>query len=244
MMSEKGQRHIRFAAGDQRQQPVHDQGIPRITIPPFNAFGDVATPISRRDNDYQLIYNLSWARGSHNLNFGAMYKRLQFNPLVTSNKRGQFSFSNNYYTNNAFGDFLLGLPTSAQGGVGSTAVYLRGNEWQGYAQDNWRVSKRLTLNLGLRYEYASPLSGKNNRWATLDIPNRRVIIASEGGQIYPRELWIPGIEQQLAPLPIITSEDARLERSLVNKDRNNFAPRIGMAYGITLLIRRRRPHPR
>jgi hypothetical protein len=59
-----------------------------------------------------------------------------------------------------------------------------------------------------------------------------VIIASEDGQTYPRELWIPGIEQQLAPLPIITSEDAGLDRSLVNKDRNNFAPRIGLAYDL------------
>ncbi|MCI0337506.1 MAG: TonB-dependent receptor [Acidobacteria bacterium] len=208
-----------------------DRGIPRITMAPFNAFGDVATAISRRDNDHQLIYNLSWTLSSHNLNFGAMYKRVQFNPLVPSNKRGQFSFTGTF-TNNAFGDFLLGLPGSAQGGVGSTAVYLRGNEWHGYVQDNWKVSKRLTLNLGLRYEYASPLSEKYNRWATLDIPNRRVIIASEDGQIYPRELWIPGIEQLLAPLPIVTSEDAGLDRSLVNKDANNFAPRVGFAFDL------------
>src|SRR5262245_63072354 len=88
-----------------------DRGIPRITMPPFNAFGDVATPISRRDNDLQLNSNISWFRGRHNLNFGGMYKRIQFNPQIPSNKRGQFSFTGTY-TNNAFGDFLLGLPAS------------------------------------------------------------------------------------------------------------------------------------
>ncbi len=205
-----------------------DQGIPRIVISPFNTFGDATTAISRRDNDYQLNYNLSWSRGSHNLNFGAMYKRLQFNPLIPSSKRGQFTFTGTY-TGNAFGDFLLGLPFNARGGAGSSAVYLRGNEWHGYLQDNWKATKRLTLNLGLRYEYASPFSEKYNRWSTLDVLGRRVIVASEDNQTYPQELWIPGIAQQLAPLPIVTSEVAHLDRSLANKDMNNFAPRIGLA---------------
>src|SRR5262245_11580774 len=205
-----------------------DRGLPRITLAPFNAFGDVATPISRRDNDYQSSYNLSWFLGKHNLNFGGSYKRVQFNPFVPSNKRGQFTFDGRY-TGNVFGDFLLGLPSFAQGGSGNITVYLRGNEYQGYLQDDLKVSKRLTVNLGLRYEYSSPLSEKYNRWATLDIQNRRVIVASEGGKTYPRELWVPGIAQQLAPLPIVTSQDAGLDRSLVNKETKNFAPRVGLA---------------
>jgi hypothetical protein len=214
-----------------------DQGIPRITISGFNAFGDIATPISRRDNDYQANYNLSWFRGSHNFIFGGMYKRLQYNPFIVSNKRGQFSFSPitnllNRFTGNPFADFLLGLPTSANGGFGDVSIYLRGNEWHGFVQDNWKATRRLTVNLGFRYEYASPFTEKNHRWSTLDIQNRRVIIASEDGQAYPQNLWIPGIQQQLAPLPIVTSEDAGLDPSLVNKDMNNVAPRIGLAFDI------------
>jgi hypothetical protein len=208
-----------------------DRGVPRITLAPFNAFGDVATPISRRDNDYQFNYNISWFLGNHNLNLGGAYKRVQFNPFIPSNKRGQFTFDGRY-TGNVFADFLLGLPGSAQGGAGNTAVYLRGNEYYAYAQDDWKVSRRLTINLGLRYEYVSPLSEKFNRWATLDIQNRRVIVASEDGQTYPRELWVPGIAAQLAPLPIVTSEDAGLNRALVNRDANNFAPRIGLAFDL------------
>ncbi len=208
-----------------------DRGIPRIIVAPFNSFGDVTTPLSRRDNDYQLNYNISWFLGKHSLNLGSQYKRIQFNPVIASSKRGQFTFTTTY-TGNAFADFLLGLPANARVGSGSSQVYLRGNEWQGFVQDDVKVSKRLTVNLGVRYEYASPLSEKFNRWATLDIQNRRVIVASEGGKTYPRALWVPGIEQQLAPLPIVTSEDAGLDRSLVNKDRNNFAPRIGFAFDL------------
>jgi hypothetical protein len=208
-----------------------DRGIPRITLAPFNAFGDVATPISRRDNDYQFSYNISWFLGNHSLNLGGAYKRVQFNPFIPSNKRGQFTFDGRY-TGNVFADFLLGLPGSAQGGAGNTAVYLRGNEYYAYAQDDWKVSRRLTVNLGLRYEYVSPLSEKFNRWATLDIQNRRVIVASEDGRTYPQELWVPGIAAQLAPLPIVTSEDAGLNRALVNRDTNNFAPRVGLAFDL------------
>jgi carboxypeptidase family protein len=210
-----------------------DQGIPRITIAGFNAFGDIATPISRRDNDYQANYSLSWFRGSHNFIFGGMFRRLQYNPFIVSNKRGQFSFNPSpNFTGNPFADFLLGLPTTANGGFGDVSIYLRGNEWHGFVQDNWKATRRLTVNLGVRYEYASPFTEKNNRWSTLDIQNRRVIVASEGGQTYPQNLWIPGIQQQLAPLPIVTSEDAGLDPSLVNKDLNNVAPRIGLAFDI------------
>ncbi len=171
-----------------------DRGIPRIIVAPFNSFGDVTTPLSRRDNDYQLNYNISWFLGKHSLNLGSQYKRIQFNPVIASSKRGQFTFTTTY-TGNAFADFLLGLPANARVGSGSSQVYLRGNEWQGFVQDDVKVSKRLTVNLGVRYEYASPLSEKFNRWATLDIQNRRVIVASEGGKTYPRALWVPGIEQ-------------------------------------------------
>jgi Carboxypeptidase regulatory-like domain len=208
-----------------------DRGIPRILVAPFNSFGDVATPLSRRDNDYQLNYNVSWLRGKHNLNFGALYKRVQFNPVIAFSMRGQFTFTGTH-TGDAFADFLLGLPFNARGGAGSTQVYLRGNEWHGFVHDDWKVSERLTVNLGLRYEYASPLSEKYNRWSTLDVENRSVIIASEDGQTYPRSLWVPGIAQQLAPVPIVTSEDAGLDRSLVNKDLNNFAPRVGFAFDL------------
>jgi hypothetical protein len=207
-----------------------DRGIPRIIVAPFNSFGDVTTPLSRRDNDFQFNYNVSWFLGKHTLNFGAMYKRIQFNPVVPSSKRGQFTFTGNY-TGNAFADFLLGLPLNARGGSGSSQVYLRGNEYQGFVQDDWKVSQRLTVNLGVRYEYSSPFSEKFNRWSTLDIQNRQVIVASEDGQ-FPRELFIPGIEQQLAPLPIVTSEAAGLDRSLVNKDLNNVAPRVGFAFDV------------
>jgi hypothetical protein len=207
-----------------------DQGIPRITIAGFNALGDIAMPISRHDNDYQANYNLSWFRSGHNFIFGGMYKRLQYNPFIVSNKRGLFTYNDNF-TGNAFADFLLGMPSVANGGFGDVGIYLRGNEWHGFVQDNWKATKRLTVNLGLRYEYASPFTERNNRWSTLDIRNRRLIVASEDGQTYPQELWIPGIQQAVG-LPIVSSEEAGLDRSLVNKDLNNFAPRIGLAFDV------------
>lgn len=205
-------------------------GIPRIVTGLFNTWGDITFPITRRDNDFQYNYNLSYATGRHNMKFGTQIKRIQFNPDVDASARGQFTYTGRY-TGNAFADFLLGLPFSAIGGSGSRLVYLRGNEWHFYAQDDWKVMPRFTLNLGLRYEYNSPLSETRNRWATLDVRNRRLLIASQDGQTFPRELWVPGAEA-LAQLPIVTSEEAGIPRGLTFRDVNNFAPRIGVAFDV------------
>ena len=94
------------------------------------------------------------------------------------------------------------------------------------------MTRRLTVNLGLRYEYSSPLAERYNRWATLDIPNRRVIIASDGDGNISTQPFVAGIAQQLAPLPIVTSADAGINRGLVERDLNNFAPRVGLAYDL------------
>jgi len=209
----------------------HQTGIPRIVTGIFNTWGDVTFPITRRNNDFQYDVNLSYARTRYTMKLGVQYKRLQFNPDVDSSARGQFTFTG-MFTGNPFADFLLGLPQSALGSTGSRLVYLRGNEWHVYLQEDWKATPRLTLNIGIRYDYFSPLAEKRNRWANLDIRNRRLIIASQNGKTFPRELWVPGAEA-LTGIPIVTSEEAGINRALYERDLNNWAPRFGFAYALT-----------
>jgi hypothetical protein len=118
-----------------------------------------------------------------------------------------------------FADFLLGLPqqTSAQFGG---AEYFRGNYWDLYAQDEWKMRANLTLNLGVRYEYVSPLTEISNRLVNLDLS--------------------PGVLNPALPLgatpvaPILAGQagpySGSLPDSLVRPDRKDFAPRIGFAW--------------
>ena len=118
-----------------------------------------------------------------------------------------------------FADFLLGLPiqTSLQFG-GSD--HFHGNYWDLYAQDEWKMRANLTLNLGVRYEYVSPLTEENNRIANLDLA--------------------PGVLNPTLPLgatavtPILPGQTGpyygSLPPSLVRPNHNNFAPRIGFAW--------------
>ena len=211
------------------RDPVKE-GYPRIVTGIYNTWGDAANPITRRDNDFQYNYNLSWVHGTHNWKFGTEFTRIQFNPDIDPASRGQFTFTG-LYTGNAMADLLLGTPASAIGATGTRLIYLRANQWHFFAQDDWKVTRRLTLNIGVRYEYDSPFSEIHNRLSALDPVGNQLIIASENGNTYPQSLWVPGI-QALIPIPIVTSEKFGINNALVNKDLFNIDPRFGFAYDL------------
>src|SRR5207249_8515335 len=122
-----------------------------------------------------------FVRGTHNISFGMNFRRTDLNTHTDQNGRGSFSFSG--FETSAFGpdrqpipgtgydfaDFLLGLPQSSSVRFGDTSTYFRGNQWGAFINDDWRMRSNLTLNLGLRYEYFSPLSEKYGHIANLDV---------------------------------------------------------------------------
>jgi len=106
------------------------------------------TPWNNKADDYQVRDDISWTKGAHQLKFGAswaLYKKIQD---LFANTQGNFSF-NGGFTGNDFADFLLG----AAQGYNEAAVKDNGHwnnvSWASYIQDNWRVNRKLTLNLGL-----------------------------------------------------------------------------------------------
>jgi outer membrane receptor protein involved in Fe transport len=110
-----------------------------------------------------------------------------------------------------FADFLLGLPQSTSLQYGNLTYNFRGNSWGLYVQDDWRVRGNLTIDAGLRYDYAAPYIETNNRIVNLDVS--------------------PGFT---AAVPVLPGESGLYSgvfpRSLVKPDRNNVAPRVGLAW--------------
>src|SRR2546427_3718704 len=155
------------------------------------AMGDPATLTVRRNNSFDFFDNISWTSGAHSVKFGTYIYRLRFNPLSSPNARGSLNFTPRFTSSapaladgNAFADFLLGYPSSAQAGIGRGETDGRTLWTHFYAQDDWRPSGKITLNLGLRYEINTPLVETGNRFSNPEL-NRFVIARDTNGNIHP-----------------------------------------------------------
>jgi len=201
-----------------------DWGIPNLAFTNFTGLADIR-PSTRRDQTVQIQNGVIWSRGRHALRWGGDFRWIQSNLQTDQNARGSFTFTGarTAATNQGlpvegtgydFADFLFGLPqlTSIQYGGGK--YYFRGTSSDLFVQDDWRLRGNVTFNLGLRYEYVSPVRELNNRLVNLDVaPGFTAVVPVLSGQVGP----LTGI------FPL----------SLIKPDRNNFAPRIGIAWRIT-----------
>ena len=189
-------------------------GLPTQLITGFSDLGRQATnPQWQFPTVYNPKVNYTWTRGRHSLKTGYEFQHIQtevqdVNPLYGRDQySGQFSRPAGAAANNLYNlaDFMLGLrSTYALSNV--LIANLRQNMHFTYLQDDFRVNDRLTLNLGLRYEYATPWVEKDNILSNFDPVSRQMVMARDGS-----------LE----------------ERATIKPDRNNFGPRLGMAYTIT-----------
>jgi Carboxypeptidase regulatory-like domain len=203
------------------------QGVPSFTISTFaTVYGQPLSVLSRRDNTFQYVDNLTYTRGNHNLKFGGLFTRYQFNPQSDNRARGTFTYDGTL-TKNAYSDFLLGLPNISQVGIGDVTMHGRSYLLAAYAQDDWKVTTRLTINLGLRYEYLAPVTDTDGLISTLDlrdISHPRFVATNTDPQNFA-----PGVAGRF-PLPLVSAEDAGLPSSLVIPTKGMFAPRFGFAW--------------
>ena len=186
-------------------------GIPKVNIQGFDAVGrHTSTPQFQTPRSWNPRASLSWNRGVHFIKFGGEFLHVQTKINDLNATIGRMNFDNRF-TNRAVGDLLLGLPS--QLALTSFTVMDQGQDMQFYfIQDDYKVTSKLTLNLGLRYEFATPPREKENRFANFD-PVTGTMIFAKDGDIF--------------------------DRALIHPDRNNFAPRFGFAYSPTsrLVIR-------
>jgi hypothetical protein len=174
-------------------------------------------------NTYQIIDNVSWYRGRHNLKMGVDIRRYQINDQSKPQAmRGAFTFDDQL-SGLDYANFLLGYPSTSQRSIARPNAYPRSTNSGFYFQDDFKVHPKVTLNYGLRYEYQTPWVEKFDRMFTFD-PGLASLVTA--GKTIPTDL-VPAVA---ATLPIVSAADAGLPtRSLMKSDGNNWSPRLGLA---------------
>jgi hypothetical protein len=198
----------------------YDSSLPLAAGPPFiqvNGYTTVGAPITGPRDTYENAYDysgsLSWVRGKHELKFGGGFQHLHVNALQGIATNGFFVFVP-FPITDAFASFLFGQPVVFLQGRGDFSREINGKSLNWYAQDSYKVTSRLTVNLGLRYELPFPYTEEKNR-QTLWIPGRQstVMANAPAGLLYPGDRGVPA--------------------GLIPTFKKGFAPRVGVAWDPT-----------
>ena len=203
------------------REPVN-YGPPNLSFTNFASLTDAAYS-SRRTYSFNTSGSISMVRGSHTITYGFLWIHQRLNSLTEQDARGTFTFSGASTsgldasglaidgTGFDMADFLLGMPQQTTVRYNGADTYLRDDTYSGYAQDVWRATSNITVNAGLRYEYFAPFTEKYGRMANLDIaPDFSAVAVVTPGSTGPYSGVFPD--------------------GLINPDKNNFSPRIGIAW--------------
>jgi hypothetical protein len=183
-----------------------DLGLSFITITGFSPLGDEGNnPQDSVTNVYQFLNNSSFVHGNHLFKFGADVRFSQQNAFRDVESRGRLQFSPFFQlTGNALGDLLLGFPLLTSVAHVDNPQRIRTHSYNFFINDSYRVTPRLTINAGLRYEYNSPPVDADDRANIYDVATRSLVQVGTNG----------------------------VPRSGFEPDKNNFAPRVGFAWSI------------
>lgn len=165
-----------------------EQNLPIFSPSSYIGIGQTRSlPIFRRENTFEYIDNVSYTVGKHTLKFGADFRRRQLTIYQTNQGNGRFNFSPAFTDSrqgsggDSMASFLLGYATAIVHDYTLNWPGERGTEFGTYAADDWRITKKLTFNLGLRWDYYSPYSEVSNRWANFNINTGKIDIAGRNG---------------------------------------------------------------
>jgi hypothetical protein len=210
--------------GGNNQQPVNYG-------PPSLFFASGITGLTdgiasfNRNQTMGFSYNTTWIHGRHNVSYGGDLRWQEFNSLAQQNPRGTFNFTGAATSNmvngvsvpgtgTGFADFLLGIPDTSSLAYGNADKYFRAKMMDGFVNDDWRIGPSLTLNLGVRWDYGSPITEKYDRLVNLDIASGFSAIAP----VVANQNLTGSVTSQKYP------------DSLVRPDRHGFEPILGFAW--------------
>ena len=151
--------------------------------------GQAFLPANPRQTNIQFEDTLSWTKGKHTLKFGFRYIHEMASPFTNTTTRGQFTFNDNFTNNpqspsgtgSGLAALLFGFPNSGSRNYLQTPYYVGNGEWAGFFQDDWKVTPRLTLNLGIRYDVFTPDTEIRNRLANFDWNTLSYVYAGVNG---------------------------------------------------------------
>ena len=217
-------------------------GIPNVTLIGYSSIGDSTEgPYANNNNTLQFVDNLSWVRGKHSFRFGAEFTRQNYDQVGNQFARGQFTFQANATLSpsltggDTFADFLLGTMYQSEAAVAVASANFQRNSFHAYIDDTWKVTPKLTLALGLRYELTPPFHDTLGDLFTVNLP----FIAASGPvdpSLYPQFMRqgncsdpYTDIKIQWPQIKTVCSNGV-LNHSLMRTEYKNFAPRIGVSY--------------
>jgi hypothetical protein len=187
-------------------------GAPLIMTEGYSNVGDpIINPRDSTQNDYAVSANVAHTQGKHVTSFGAQYRRTQLNGYQANFASGAFTFTVQGMTNNSLANFLLGKPDIFTQAGGDFTRALRGWELGVYAQDEYRLGPKLTLNYGVRYEITTPFKDTRNRMMEFSPGNQSTVYPNA-----PKGLLFPG--------------DSGVPDTITPTFKGDWAPRIGFAW--------------
>jgi hypothetical protein len=190
--------------------------------------GDKPTNVLSRS--LQVSDNVTWVKGHHTIKGGIDIQRVEYrdqSSFFSGDDYGSYTFTGQF-SGNAFADFLLGLPANTRYAQNPPDARPYTTQFAGYVQDDWRATPKMTVNYGLRYDLRPPYLDRGNQLANFDrnFPGGRIIVANDAA----KALIPQSVKSAVPNTPIVTAAEVGLSERLRKTDKNNFNPRIGVAY--------------
>ncbi|MFN7994091.1 MAG: carboxypeptidase-like regulatory domain-containing protein [Bryobacteraceae bacterium] len=238
-----------------------DWGMPDISGTGDSFLGQIGEtayghPLHNIDNVFEYGDDWAWTHGRHIIKAGASIRREQLNVLAHNRARGAFAFpsfatapvvvnsdgSTSFDTTSgglSVAALMLGLTNNASSAAGDSTVHLRRWAQAYYIQDDFKISRNLTMNIGLRYEYGPMWHDTTDHFVTADlnhgvmttVPSQAIVVRPGSGDPYagfPTNIQLDNNPNSPTYLPIV--RDNRFTNALVFPDRTNWGPRLGFAW--------------
>jgi hypothetical protein len=194
-------------------------GRPNVAMTGFSGQGEGGNTQGATENIFSISNATTKTFGGHTLRFGLQAQWRKFEHLTDNSTRGNFTFNGNF-TGNSVADFLLGYCSTCAGAFGASQATYHSPTIAPFIDDSWQVSSKLTLTLGLRWEYLAPWAEENGIEGAFDTATGKI-----GYNALPTSF-------PAALVPLVIQEEGYFPDGIVKKDLNNFGPRIGAAYNL------------
>jgi hypothetical protein len=195
-------------------------GRPNVAISGFSNQGEGGNTQGATENIYSVSNATTRTFGGHTLRFGVQAQFRKFEHLTDNSTRGNFTF-NGIFTGNAVADYLLGYCSTCAGAFGNSGATYHSPTIAPFIDDNWTVNEKLSLQLGLRWEYLAPWAEENGVEAAFDAATGKI-----GYNALPTSFPAPLV-------PLVHQTAGYFPDGILQKDLNNFGPRVGVAYNLT-----------